>query len=228
MHDLKGTRFLDAGSGSGVFSLAARRLGAAVYSFDYDPDAVACALALKGRFFPDDRRWDIQSGSVLDVPYLRSLGTFDVVYSWGVLHHTGDLWGALDNIRIPLAPDGKLFVAIYNDQGATSKLWWHVKRTYCSGALGRGLVCGVFIPYFGLRQAAKSIATKSNVAADYKKQRGMSLFRDWHDWLGGFPFEVAKPEDIFGFYRTRGLLLTRLKTTNSNGNNQFVFAANTR
>jgi 2-polyprenyl-3-methyl-5-hydroxy-6-metoxy-1,4-benzoquinol methylase len=228
MDDLTGIRFLDAGSGSGLFSLAARRLGADVYSFDYDSHAVACAHELKARFFPDDGRWDIRPGSVLDRSYLQSLGTFDVVYSWGVLHHTGDLWQALDNIRIPLASRGKLFVAIYNDQGAASRLWWRVKRTYCSGVFGRSLVCGVFIPYFALRQAAKSIVTGKNVIADYKTQRGMSLFHDWHDWLGGFPFEVAKPEDIFGFYRERGLLLTRLKTTNSNGNNQFVFFANTR
>ena len=39
--DLCGKRFLDIGSGSGLFSLAARRLGASVYSFDYDPRSVA-------------------------------------------------------------------------------------------------------------------------------------------------------------------------------------------
>lgn len=50
--DLKGTRFLDVGSGSGLFSLAARRLGATVHSFDYDPQSVACTEELRHRYLP--------------------------------------------------------------------------------------------------------------------------------------------------------------------------------
>src|SRR4051794_15023881 len=79
-----GKSFLDAGSGSGLFSLAARRLGAAVRSFDYDPQSVACTAELKRRYFPDDERWTIEPGSVLDRDFLAGLGTFDIVYSWGV------------------------------------------------------------------------------------------------------------------------------------------------
>ena len=221
--DLRGMRFLDAGSGSGLFSLAARRLGAGVRSFDYDPVSVACAQALKARYFPNDPRWQIEQGSVLDVLYLSSLGTFDVVYAWGVLHHTGDMWQALDDIRIPLTTRGKLFIAIYNDQGARSRLWWRVKRLYCSGFVGRWLICSVFIPYLAARHAAKQLATRKGGAARRRPARGMAPLQDWHDWLGGFPFEVAKPEEIVDFYRERGLRLLRLKTTNSNGNNQFVF-----
>ena len=225
LDDLTGLRFLDAGCGSGLFSLAARRLGADVVSFDYDSDSVRCGRALRDRFFPGDARWDVQQGSVLDVPYLKSLGAFDVVYSWGVLHHTGDMWQALDNICVPLAPNGRLFIAIYNDQGVASRVWWWVKRTYCGGPVGRAAVCGAYMPYLFLRQTLKSAVTGRNAFAAYKSHRGMSLVRDWHDWLGGFPFEVARAEEIFGFYRSKGLVLTRLKTTNANGNNEFVFAA---
>src|SRR5215467_14648711 len=117
---LQGKSFLDVGSGSGLFSLAARRLGARVHSFDYDPHSVACTAELKRRFFEGDGMWSVETGSALDAGYLQSLGQFDVVYSWGVLHHTGDMWAGLDNVRLAVAPTGKLFIAIYNDMGSQS------------------------------------------------------------------------------------------------------------
>src|ERR1700727_538380 len=115
VESLEGKTFLDVGSGSGLFSLAARRLGAKVFSFDYDTDSVGCTQELRRRFFPNDPNWRVEQGSVLDKAFLAKLGTFDVVYSWGVLHHTGSMWEALDNVK-PLTPiGGKLMIAIYND-----------------------------------------------------------------------------------------------------------------
>lgn len=142
--DLRGRTFLDVGSGSGLFSLAARRLGARVHSFDYDPQSVACTEELKSRYFSGDAAWTIESGSALDQPYLRSLGTFDVVYSWGVLHHTGSLWQALENAIERTAPGGLFFIAIYNDQGRMSRVWLGVKRAY--NRLPRGLRWLVLAP----------------------------------------------------------------------------------
>jgi 2-polyprenyl-6-hydroxyphenyl methylase/3-demethylubiquinone-9 3-methyltransferase len=227
VEDLQGKSFLDIGSGSGLFSLAARRLGAKVYSFDYDPQSVACTQELKHRYFPDDANWTIEQGSVLDVDYVNSLGQFDIVYSWGVLHHTGGMWEALKNVRLPVAKGGRLFIAIYNDQGVVSKFWRKVKQFYCSGTLGKTLVLALFIPYFAIRGLAKDILTGRNPAAryeEYKKSRGMSLVHDWYDWLGGYPFEVATPDEIFKFYRDKGFVLENLLTDGGgNANNQFVF-----
>ena len=63
---LIGKTFLDVGSGSGLFSLAARLLGAKVFSFDYDPQSLSCTAELKRRYFPGDFDWTVESGSVLD------------------------------------------------------------------------------------------------------------------------------------------------------------------
>src|ERR1039457_4578113 len=78
LETLQGKTFLDIGSGSGLFSLAARQLGARVHSFDYDPHSVNCTRELKRRYFPHDDSWTVESGSALDASYLRSLGQFDV------------------------------------------------------------------------------------------------------------------------------------------------------
>lgn len=92
--------------------------------------SVACTLELRRRFLGSDQDWMVEQGSVLDEAYLRSLGAFDIVYSWGVLHHTGAMWKALENALIPVAPGGQLFIAIYNDQGTHSRRWRAVKRFY--------------------------------------------------------------------------------------------------
>ena len=121
--------FLDVGSGSGLFSLAAARLGAErVHSFDYDPASVGCTLELRRRYGPPATDWVVARGSALDGDYLDSLGRFDVVYAWGVLHHTGDMWAAIANVGGAVAPGGRLFISIYNDQGSRSVMWRAVKR----------------------------------------------------------------------------------------------------
>ncbi len=226
VNNLKGKSFLDVGSGSGLFSLAARRLGARVHSFDYDPQSVACTSELKNHYFPNDEYWVIGEGSVLDSEYMKSLGKFDIVYSWGVLHHTGDMWKALDNVRIPVNNDGVLFIAIYNDRGIKSQFWRRVKRIYCSGLIGKIVTVGMYFPYCFVRGFAVDVLRLRNPLKrykEYKRSRGMSMLHDCLDWLGGYPYEVARPEDIFDSYRKNEFLLMKLKTDNGLGNNEFVF-----
>ena len=218
--------FLDIGSGSGLFSLAARRLGARVRSFDYDPKSVACAVELKARYFPDDANWTIEQGSVLDEKYVHYLGKFDVVYSWGVLHHTGAMWQALENACVPVAPRGLLFVSIYNDQGRPSLYWKKVKNLY--NQLPSGLKFLVLAPAFLRLWGPTTIrdclcGRPFHTWRNYFLNRGMSPWRDIVDWVGGYPFEVAKPEQVFEFYRDRGFKLMTLKTDGGRGCNEFIF-----
>ena len=230
VESLAGRSFLDIGSGSGLFSLAARRLGARVHSFDYDPQSVACTRELRRRFFPEDAAWRVEEGSALDENYVRSLGAFDVVYSWGVLHHTGDMWRALDNARLPVAPGGKLFVAIYNDTGTQAARWKWIKRKYneLPRPLRAPFAAAVIAPQEA-KEALRALLTGRpgdyvRAWTGYDKNRGMSRWRDIIDWVGGYPYEVARPEEIFDFYRARGFRLTRLKAGGVGlGCNEFVF-----
>ena len=229
LDNLKGKRFLDIGSGSGLFSLAARRLGATVHSFDYDPQSVACTAELKRRYFLDDPAWIVEQGSALDKDYLHKLGEWDVVYSWGVLHHTGAMWQALENAAPLVLPGGVLFIAIYNCQRVMSPVWLFVKRAY--NKLPRGLRWLVLVPallgLWGPRTIydlvrGKPFHTWRHYAAH--SVRGMSAWRDVVDWVGGYPFEVAKPEDIFDYFHQRGFDLRRLRTCGGGlGCNEFVF-----
>ena len=228
---LRGRTFLDAGCGSGLFSLAALRLGAQrVHSFDYDPASVGCALELRRRYGGEDPRWTVERGDVLDEAYLAGLGTYDVVYSWGVLHHTGDMWRALRSVDRLVGPGGRLFIAIYNDQRWASRYWILVKRVF------NRLPVGLRVPYAVAVMAPRELAslalhTLRGRPQDYlyswtryKATRGMSRWHDLLDWVGGYPFEVAKPEEIFELYHDQGFELERLRTCGGGlGCNEFVF-----
>ncbi|HEX4807943.1 MAG TPA: class I SAM-dependent methyltransferase [Bryobacteraceae bacterium] len=235
IQDLHGKTFLDIGSGSGLFSLAARRLGARAVSFDYDPSSVACTAELRRRYFVDDPDWTVIRGSALDRDFVASLKLFDIVYAWGVLHHTGEMWKGLENAEIAVAPGGKLFIAIYNDAGTKSKRWLWVKKKY--NQLPRFLR-GPFALLVSLPEETKAFlrVLMTGRASSYFRRwgsdysvgrRGMSRWHDMVDWVGGYPYEYAKAEEIFDFYKHKGFSLTRMICGNvGTGCNEFVFRRN--
>jgi 2-polyprenyl-3-methyl-5-hydroxy-6-metoxy-1,4-benzoquinol methylase len=225
--NLQGKKFLDIGCGSGLFSLAARRLGAKVLSFDFDAESVLCARKLKQLYYANDPDWTIETGSILDDEYMKLLGKHDVVYSWGVLHHTGNMWQAINNASHLVEHGGKLFLSIYNQQGRASKYWYHVKRSYNQWPQPLPMVI-LFLAfvYLWLPTTIRDFIILKPFATwrQYNNTRGMSPWHDVVDWVGGYPFEVARPEEIFTYLRKRGFVLERLKTCGGGlGCNEFVF-----
>jgi 2-polyprenyl-3-methyl-5-hydroxy-6-metoxy-1,4-benzoquinol methylase len=229
--DLANVTFLDVGSGSGLFSLSAALLGAErVHSLDYDADSVATTARLKERFAPQ-ADWTVERASALDAGHMDSLGQWDVVYSWGVLHHTGNLWSALELTCARVARGGRLFISIYNDQGWASRAWTRVKRFY------NAIPIALRVPYTLIVMAPMEVkslfrSTLKLRPGEYfrgwlssgDRDRGMSRWHDMVDWVGGYPFEVATPEEVFEFCAARGFVLRKLRTAGGeHGCNEFVF-----
>jgi SAM-dependent methyltransferase len=227
--DLEHKTFLDVGCGSGLFSLCAYRAGAAhVVSFDVDADAVESTHRLRARAgWPDN--WTILHRSILDPTLAEDVHPADVVYSWGVLHHTGDMYAAIRNAAALVAPGGILAIAIYNretDRWLDSERWWRIKRAYNhtsrAGQIAMEALYGVYWLGGRLRRREDPV----RVAREYRRSRGMALRTDLIDWLGGYPYEFASVDEIVGYCEGQcGLRRRKVipEPTDGAGNNQFVF-----
>lgn len=230
---LTGMSFVDVGCGSGLFSLAAHRLGAArIVSFDIDPMSVECCRELHAKA-GNPKSWRITNGSVLDEAFLARLGTFDIVYSWGVLHHTGRMWDAIDNVTELTGPGGYLYIALYNkllnrsgDESWIHDFWIRVKKLYQARPnLGTYVMEPLALTgWLGVT----ALQGKNPIAAvrNYQSHRGMDWRTDARDWLGGLPYEYATVEEVFTFVRSRhpDFNLEALKITGGRGLNWYLFS----
>ena len=226
LRDLAGRSVVDIGCGSGLFSWAAFRLGASrVVSIDIDPFSVAACRSLHEKA-GSPGNWEVCEGSVLD-ECIFAMGEFDIVYSWGVLHHTGAMWRALAHAARLVTEGGFLYIAIYNrvDGIGGSRFWLRVKKAYnVAPSAGK---YAMELLYMALFCASRFLTLRNPLKeiGGYRAHRGMSWRTDISDWLGGYPYECATVEEVFAFIRRdfHGIRLENIKTTNGLGNNWFLF-----
>jgi 2-polyprenyl-6-hydroxyphenyl methylase/3-demethylubiquinone-9 3-methyltransferase len=209
MIGLNNRTFLDIGFGQGLSLLSAASEGARVVGCDINPTCGE-VLARNRAHFPEleGREIPIAIGSILDdatLVRLRGLSPagsgYDFVHSWGVLHHTGKMWKAVDNACDLVAPGGVLVLALYNRHWS-SPLWTIIKRVYCvAPAVVQRIMVGIFYPVI---LAAKALVTRSN---PFVMERGMDFYYNVVDWVGGFPYEYATPEEVAERLSAKGFTL---------------------
>jgi len=221
---LAGSTFLDIGFGQGLSLLAAARAGAKVHGLDINPKCrqvlIDNARLLGHDHIPDE----IAVGSVLDPQSLATVRRwapdgFDIVHSWGVLHHTGAMWDAISNACALVRPGGHLVLAIYNRHWS-SPYWTAIKRLYVGSPVSiRKSLALSFVPIIYL---AKLLVTRRN---PLRMTRGMDFYYDVVDWVGGYPYEFATRTEIERFVTDRGFVAKQFKPANvPTGCNEFVFA----
>ncbi|MFQ5456255.1 MAG: class I SAM-dependent methyltransferase [Nitrospirota bacterium] len=230
LKDLQGKSMLDIGCGSGLFSYAAFNLGARqIISLDVDPFSVECCnyMHKKANSPP---HWKIYEGSILDNNFISKLGEFDIVYSWGVLHHTGNMWNAVKNSARLVRKEGYYYIAIYNrvEGRKGSMLWLKIKELYnVSPKIGKHALEILYILNYFIGHLIRFRNPITNII-NYKSQRGMKWRTDITDWLGGYPYEFASVEEIFRFMKDNfpDFILENIKTDNGLGCNEFLYKRN--
>ena len=224
---IKGKTFVDIGCGSGLFSLAAYKLGASkIISVDIDDFSIACVRYLKNKE-KNSNNWQIKKGSALNKEFINSLGRFDIVYSWGVLHHTGNMYESFDNVIELMRNRGILYLAIYNKQeysfrGGTSSTWHKIKRVYNDSSLYvKKIMEYIYIAYIIIMLLLR-LKNPVKYIKNYKTFRGMNWYYDMKDWIGGYPYEFASAPEIVNYFGKKDILCRKIIPKNGTGCNEFL------
>ena len=208
-----GKTVLDIGSGSGIHSLCYFLLGAKeIVSFDLDPFSVESTRLLWQRA-GGPSNWHVTQGSILDPDFVAGLAKHDIVYSWGVLHHTGAMWKALDVAASLVKDGGRFWIAIYVKTPEYPQQL-ALKQSY-NRASKFGKKVLEWKEIYKIMKA-RWHAGLNPLAWNEKKGRGMDIYHDIKDWLGGLPYEVASKEEVVDFCRERGFLVEKISEGEAN------------
>lgn len=230
LRDFKSKTFVDVGCGSGIFSYAAFNLGASkIVSFDVDQFSVQCCRHMHEKAGKPEN-WMVLQGSALDKDFVSQLAKFDIVYSWGVLHHTGQMWQSIKNAAGLVKQGGLFYITIYNkvEKPVSAYTWLKVKELYNRlPGPGKYFLEAVYIGVYFLLELA-SLRNPLQQIKNYRSCRGMDWYTDIRDWLGGYPYEFASKDEILQFMQINfpGYRLTNLRTTDGSGVNWFLFMRN--
>jgi SAM-dependent methyltransferase len=226
-HDLNDTSFLDIGCGSGLHSLAAFIAGSRhIHSIDVDINSVAATKKL-WEMVGKPKNWVVQEGSALDADFLGTLGTFDIVYSWGVLHHTGDMWQAIKNATIPMHDNSVLYIALYADEvyhNPSPEYWLDIKKHYNLATPAEKETMEYDYAWeYCLKQLSEKGKNPLFYIKNYKKTRGMEFWTDVRDWLGGYPMEFIKTRDM-AIFAEQELNMKINDVFSGEGNTEFLLS----
>jgi SAM-dependent methyltransferase len=222
LKNVSGKTFIDIGFGQGLGLLTATSLGLETAGADINP---LCKEVLEKNqsFFPEMKQSiPVVVGSILESSTLFSIHQirtkYDIVHSWGVLHHTGDMQKAIENTASLVNDKGYFILAIYNRHWS-SALWLLIKWIYCHvPSFLQTLLIYLFIPIIFL---AKFMVTGKN---PLKKERGMNFFYDVIDWVGGYPYEYASIEEMKNTMQKLGFeMLKAIPAQVPTGCNEFIF-----
>jgi SAM-dependent methyltransferase len=145
-----GRRVLEIGFGMGTDLAQFAAAGAHVAGIDLSPAHLGIAAR---RFALTGTAADLRLGDAEDLPFAD--GSFDAVYSFGVIHHTPDAARATAQIHRVLRPGGRLIVAVYHRWSA---------YFLCTLLLGQYLLGGGFLRE-SYRRALSRIEYRQNSEA---------------------------------------------------------------